>query len=173
MLKRRNSVWFEEDVDDSGNHKNSKRAHLEDSSTLNNTNAINSVSATKVPAKIVERRESERLRRKRERTNANKNKSTDNATADDADNDDAKADIDMETIANDQSVDVVKAPKKSAYKLKPRSELTKAVLNQFGKPKLENETNKLSAICRICHESKHFLKGNISNLKTHLKRVFI
>lgn len=69
---------------------------------------------------------------------------------------------------------------RSNYQYKPRSELTNEIFKYFERldesqqqfePFPGTSTSQLSALCCICGEQRRYMKGNVSNLKTHLKRV--
>lgn len=174
-MKRRLSTWIEEDNRSSSSSKgdddnnNNKRPCQKEQPTPKNSNAIEigTVSEGEVAGKIQHRRRSERLQLKQHQSSGNKTSGRGKARV--------HSDVEIVDDANAgdgvKANDIVGAPNGSVYKLKPRCELSIAILNQFENPKLDTKTNKLSAICRICRQPKQFLKGNVSNLKTHLKRV--
>lgn len=199
--KRRNSLWLveelqdNEDVNEHNNNGNDSKRTRRNSMTpsdpgdsISEANALNSNTTTGSehsgsavlkpprPAKIDQRRRSQRLmdlaQKNAQNNTDNTPASLDQAVSDTASTTDATATITIS--ANNHTVNDNNAATGTSYQLKPRCELSIGILNYFDdilpKPN-DPESLGLSAICVLCKKRKSYLKGNISNLKTHLKRV--
>lgn len=162
-MKRRNSVWIEESTDDDINNKRSKSSESDTNANTKDSGANGSFETVAKPAKVQIRRHSERLMQKQSLSlDVKQKKSTENI------------DVDV-VVIDDQPVNKVEAT--NGYQLKPRCELSIGILDRFNDilpkptdPK-SKRTKNFSALCRICGQRKQFVKGNVSNLKTHLKKV--
>lgn len=191
---RRKSVWLEEDIDKEND--NPKRAHYDHEPpllipTINspNANASKEVGssvrafgsdANMQPAKIHNRRQSARLLEKKQQQQQNMQQNEDNETANAIDVTQYET-IEYVDIVDDENLNnhaavLHVAPMAysvaSGYKYKPRCELTHEILSLFDRSDPASLANdKLSAVCALCGQRRNYMKGNISNLKTHLKRV--
>lgn len=208
--KRRESVWFEEEIGDNKENNNEKRARSDhesfpistiDETNTNTSNEIDSNTRTfgsdanVQPAKVLNRRQSARIlaraqkqqeqQQQQEQEQINVQQNTNNATSviditqietvEYIVVDDLTANNHTDTAA--RHVAPVTRPVTSNYKFKPRCELTIEILKRFDRldpVSLVNDigiNDTLSAVCLLCGKPRNYVKGNISNLKTHLKRV--
>lgn len=72
----------------------------------------------------------------------------------------------------DADVEIQKKKKENGPPLKSKCALTDELSKYFDEMKeLDANSNLFTAICTICKERKSFVRGNTSNLKTHMKRV--
>lgn len=179
--KRRYSVWSVTSLSDEEN--NNKRICLDNELSIE-TPKENDGNTQAQPEKIIHRRRSARLSAKSQQMNANK--STDNKRSRDRNVVAVTEAKGASSHPQPKSTNVVITSKLTAsknvaigggYELKPRGDLSIGIMKHFtdilpkpSDPKSLTSIN-FSAICTLCGQRRNYLKGNISNLKTHLKKV--
>lgn len=183
MSKRRPSVWMEEELSHDKENSSAKRPRQNEpthanSSTEDDSNGSPFDSDKNIqPQKILVRRQSNRiLERNRQQQQQQQHQETNANDVDEI----MRCEtfeyvvVDDRSNVNDRTDDIVPVtrPVKRNYEFKPRSQLTTEIMKYFPDSKsspLDNGT--LTAVCTLCGLPRNYVQGNISNLKTHLKRV--